>query len=448
MGNGSTLVFGERSDIGRRRTSNQDSLAVAPPASPQQFRTRGWLFLVADGMGAHVAGERASRMAAEHVPLVYEKNASRSPPLALLRGLEQANSEINLRGRQQPEYMGMGTTCTTLVILPRGALVGHVGDSRAYRLRGTRLEQLTRDHSAVWELESQGGLSREQAERAVGKNVITRSMGPHERVEVDVEGPLPVEPGDVFLLCSDGLSGQVADEEIGLFMKELPPRDACQALVGLTLVRGAPDNVTVIVAKAGSEEASAAGPGEAPWALDEDWSPSGPPPLPWRKLSVAAISLLVALVLSPWSDLAQRLPDLPRAVSTVASAAALLVALFTVILAFLGFALPRGTGASLPAGRRLGAGPYRSYDCTARASLLDGIVSSAESAADGLAPAESAKMLAAAALARKYAAAGSFHEATRQAAEAIGVYARSVEEARHGETIRIPAPRPEDRGAV
>ena len=444
MGNGTTLVYGERSDIGRRRSSNQDSLAVAPPASAQQYRARGWLFLVADGMGAHVAGERASRMAAEMVPLTYEKNAPRSPPLALLRGLEQANAEINLRGRQQPEYLGMGTTCTTLAILPRGALVGHVGDSRVYRLRGSRLDQLSRDHSAVWELESQGGLSREQAERAVGKNVITRSMGPHPKVEVDIEGPIPVESGDVFLLCSDGLSGQVADEEIGLFMRELPPRDACQALVGLTLVRGAPDNVTVIVAKAGPEEASSGGAGEAPWALDDDWTPAGPAPLPWRQLAVAAVSLLVALVLSPWSDLARNLPELPRAVCTVASAVALLVALGTVVTAMLGFALPRGGGTALPPGKRLGAGPYRTYDCTPRGALVDGIVSSAESAADGLAPPECERMLAAAARARKFVLAGSFHQAVVAAAEAIAVYVRSVEEARHGDTIRTPAPREDD----
>jgi protein phosphatase len=171
-------VYCEQTDIGRRRANNQDSLAVVPPVSPQQYQSRGWLLLVADGMGAHVAAERASKIAAEQVPLIYEKNAQRSPPLALLRGLEQANTEINLRGRRQPEYLGMGTTCTTLVLVPRGVLVGHVGDSRAYRLRGTTLDQLTRDHSAVWELESQGGLTREQAERTVGKNVITRSMGP------------------------------------------------------------------------------------------------------------------------------------------------------------------------------------------------------------------------------------------------------------------------------
>ena len=308
MATGTTLVFSERSDIGRRRTSNQDSLAVAPPASPQQFRTRGWLFLVADGMGAHVAGERASRIAAEQVPLVYEKNATRSPPWALRRGLEQANAEIHTRGRQQPEYQGMGTTCTALAILPRGALVCHVGDSRAYRLRGTRLDQLTRDHSAVWELETQGGLSREQAERTIGKNVITRSMGPHPRVDVDTEGPLAVEAGDVFLLCSDGLTGQVSDEEIGLFLKELSPREAGAALVGLTLVRGAPDNVTVIVARAGAEEASVSSAGEPAWHLDDDAPLPAAAPLPWRSLSIAAASLLVALVLAPWGDLVGTLP--------------------------------------------------------------------------------------------------------------------------------------------
>lgn len=441
MANGTTLVFGERSDIGRRRSSNQDSLAVAPPASPQQYRTRGWLFLVADGMGAHVAGERASRIAAEHVPLVYEKNAPRSPPWALRRGLEQANTEINTRGRQQPEYQGMGTTCTTLAILPRGALVCHVGDSRAYRLRGTRLDQLTRDHSAVWELEIQGGLSREQAERAIGKNVITRSMGPHPRVEVDVEGPIAVEQGDVFLLCSDGLTGQVSDEEIGLIVKELSPREACAALVGLTLVRGAPDNVTVIVARAGPEEASVSAAGEPAWHLDDDAPPPATTPLPWRPLAVAAASLLAALVLSPWGELVGTLPPTARLACTVASAVALMVMLATVVTAMVGFLSPRGGGRSLPAGHRLGHGPYRSYDCSPRSALVEGIVASAESAADGLPPTASAEMLAATSRARKFVQANGFHEAIVASAEAIAVYVRSVEEARQGETMRIATPR-------
>ena len=440
MGTGSSLVYCDRTDIGRRRSSNQDSLAVVPPASPQQYRARGWMLMVADGMGAHVAGERASKIAAEQVPLIYEKNAHRSPPLALRRGLEQANAEIHLRGERQPEYRGMGTTCTALVILPRGALVGHIGDSRAYRLRGTTLDQLTRDHSLVWELESSGGLSREQAEGSVPKNIITRSMGPHPRVDVDIEGPHAIEQGDIFLVCSDGLSGQVADEEIGLLIRELPPRESCAALVGLALVRGAPDNVTVIVARTGEEEVSRHVQGDPPWALDEDYHPPGPVKLPWTQLGVAAGSLLLALLLSPWSELTSTLSGVAQSIATIGSAAALLVMLATLVMAFVGFAFPGGGGEALASGSRLGRGPYRSYDCTPRAALVDGIVASVESAADGLAAPECERMQAAAARARKFVAAGSFHEAVVAAAEAIAVYTRSVEEARSGDTFRSAPP--------
>jgi protein phosphatase len=164
----------------------------------------------------------------------------------------------------------MGTTCTTLVLLPRGAIVGHVGDSRCYRIRGRTIEQLSRDHSLVWELETAGGMSREQANDAAPKNIITRSMGPHPHVDVDLEGPFPVTKGDVFLLCSDGLSGQVADEEIGLLAAELEPQEAVPALIGLALVRGAPDNVTVIVARAGEEEVSKPSRSDSAWPLSEE----------------------------------------------------------------------------------------------------------------------------------------------------------------------------------
>ncbi len=440
MGNGTSLVYCERTDIGRRRANNQDSKAVLAPVTSHQFRSRGWLFLVADGMGAHAAGELASAIAAEQVPLIYEKTSQRSPPLALRRGIEQVNAEIHHRGESQPEFRGMGTTCTTLVLLPRGALTGHVGDSRAYRLRGTKLEQLTRDHSLVWELQSAGGLSREQAEGSAPKNIITRSMGPHARVDVDMEGPFKVEEGDVFLLCSDGLSGQVADEEIGLLIKELPPREACAALIGLALVRGAPDNVTVIVARAGPEEVSGHVAGDPPWTLDDDAPPAGPAGLPWSRLGISAASFLVALLVSPWSDLTKGASDIVQTVATVASAAALLLALGMLLSAFLGFLMPGFPGmpgsdtGPLSAGGRLGRGPYRSYDCTPRQALLDGIIASLESAADGLPPPDCERMLAIAARARRNAATGGFHEAATAAAEAIAIYSRSVEEARSGDT--------------
>ena len=232
----------------------------------------------------------ASGIAAERVPLVYEKSAQRSPPLALRRSIEQTNAEINTKGESAAEYRGMGTTCTALVLVPRGALVGHIGDSRAYRVRGRTIEQLSRDHSLVWELEANGGMSREEAAGAAPKNIITRSMGPHPEVKVDLEGPHSVEEGDTFVLCSDGLSGQVTDEEIGLFSAELEPSEATAALVGLALVRGAPDNVTVIVARAGAEEVSSkAAPGDEPWALTEEpVAATGRAAVPWKWLAIAA----------------------------------------------------------------------------------------------------------------------------------------------------------------
>jgi protein phosphatase len=179
---GSTLDYCDRTDVGRRRSNNQDAKAVLEPWNRDIYNRRGWLFVVADGMGAHAAGEMASAIAAEQVPLVYEKLAGKSPARALRQAIEQANTEIHSKGESSVDLKGMGTTCTTLVLVPRGALVGHVGDSRAYRVRGRRIEQLSRDHSLVWELqdlqaagEAVPGLDL----RETPKNIITRSLGPH-----------------------------------------------------------------------------------------------------------------------------------------------------------------------------------------------------------------------------------------------------------------------------
>jgi protein phosphatase len=438
VGKGTTLVYCDRTDIGRRRSNNQDSMAVLPPSSPQQFRIRGWLFLVADGMGAHAAGEMASAIAAERVPLIYEKHAAASPPLALRRSLKQANGEIHEKGEATAEFKGMGTTCTALAILPRGALVGHVGDSRVYRIRGHTIEQLSRDHSLVWELETAGTVSREQA-GAVPKNIITRSMGPHAEVEVDLEGPFTVDEGDVFLLCSDGLSGQVADDEIGCVCSSLEPREAAAALVGLALVRGAPDNVTVIIARAGQEEASKTAPGDEPWPLGEtDRGPRQPQTFPWRMLLVSAGGLLTALIVNPGSELTKAAcaaSDLVRAVCLAGTALASLVFLASLLWSVLGFLVPESARARVLApGSRLGRGPYRSCDCAPTKRLLEGIVASVESAADGLPEAGRDRLNGHLADVRRHVAAAEFPEALAAAAEAIGIYARAVEASRSDDT--------------
>jgi len=237
------------SDVGLRRANNQDAMAVLLADSRETWLRRGHLFVVADGMGAHAAGELASKLATDTVTLTYSKRTDLPPPEAILSATEAANAKIHNRGQADEEFQGMGTTNTALLILPQGAVLAHVGDSRAYRLRGDRFEQLTFDHSLVWELRAAGQLSGEIAGEHIPKNIITRSLGPNPTVPIDLEGPFPIVIGDTFVLCSDGLSGPVADEEIGAILMSMPPEEAVRALVDLANLRGGPDNITVIVAR-------------------------------------------------------------------------------------------------------------------------------------------------------------------------------------------------------
>jgi len=243
------LEYASLSDIGLRRANNQDSMAVMLAGSREKWQERGHLFIVADGMGAHAAGELASKLATDIVPLTYHKLVDRPPPEAIRAAIQDANSQINTRGQDNDDFRGMGTTVSALLLLPVGAVTAHVGDSRAYRLRGNRLEQLTFDHSLVWELRAARQFAGGEVPSFVPKNVITRSLGPNPDVQVDLEGPFPVQVGDAFLLCSDGLSGPVEDEEIGTILASMPPDEAVRALVDLANLRGGPDNITVIVAR-------------------------------------------------------------------------------------------------------------------------------------------------------------------------------------------------------
>ena len=396
--------------------------------------------MVADGMGAHAAGELASAIATDRVPKIYEERSQFSPPLALRMSLDRVNGEINAKGESGFEFKGMGTTCTTLVLLPRGAIVGHIGDSRCYRIRERTIEQLSRDHSLVWELESAGGMSREQAADAAPKNIITRSMGPHPQVDVDLEGPFPVAAGDVFLLCSDGLSGQVDDEEIGLLAAELEPQEAVPALIGLALVRGAPDNVTVIVARAGEEEAAHASRKEDAWPLSEEATTiQRESQRSWVALAVAAFCLLVALMFNPESLLTKqacRESEFVKAVCLFGSLGALMGAISGLLFAFSGFLAKPSRGRVLNAGEFLGKGPYRRYDCTPTERLVEGIATSVEHAAEDLPPVDRDRMGAIVARARQHAAAGAFHEAVTAAAEAIAIHTSAIEAAR-GEVTHV-----------
>jgi protein phosphatase len=240
------------SDVGMRRATNQDNLSVSLASSMEHWQRKGHVFIVADGMGAHAAGELASKLAIDHIPHLYAKYNDSSAPEEMKKAVQDANSEIHRRGQANEEFHNMGTTCSVLTILPQGAVCAHIGDSRVYRLTQNRIEQLTFDHSLVWEMRVAGQLTAEEERMGkVPKNVITRSLGPYAECKVDLEGPFPVQVGDTFLLCSDGLTGVISDTEIGSIMANMTPDEAVSVLVDLANLRGGPDNITVIIVKIG-----------------------------------------------------------------------------------------------------------------------------------------------------------------------------------------------------
>jgi protein phosphatase len=245
------IRYASVSDIGFRRRNNQDACAIRICSDPETWRQHGHLLMVADGMGGHAVGELASKIAADTVCHTFFKLRDLDVVEALKRSLETANATINERGSLNRDFARMGTTCTSLVLCPQGAVIGHVGDSRLYRIRGERIDQLTFDHSLHWELLRQGRMRPEEVFLQESRHVITRSLGPEPAVQVDIEGPYPVFPGDVYLICSDGLTGHVQDAEIGIIARELPPQEACRLLVNLANLRGGSDNITVVAVRVG-----------------------------------------------------------------------------------------------------------------------------------------------------------------------------------------------------
>ena len=239
-----------RSDVGLRRENNEDALQIHLAPDEAKWKGGGNLFVVCDGMGGHAVGEVASSIASRTVPTEYLKWMEGDAPEvaeALRKSLELANQAINEQARENPDYLRMGTTCSALALGEFGGAIGHVGDSRVYRVRGASIEQLTFDHSLQWELARHGQVSVDSIAAGTPKNVITRCLGPETAVEVDVEGPFKVEPGDRFVLCSDGLTAHVSDGEIGQIVAHGDASHSARLLVNLANIRGGTDNSTVVV---------------------------------------------------------------------------------------------------------------------------------------------------------------------------------------------------------
>jgi len=221
------------SDLGRQRQGNEDNFFVRAP-----------LFVVADGMGGAQAGEVASEIA---VRSFDDELPDGSRPEALVRVIEEANQRIHDRARSDDSLHGMGTTTTAAYVDDDEVVIAHVGDSRAYLLRRGELIRLTKDHSLVGELVARGKLTEEQAEQHPQRSVITRALGPEARVQVDID-VFPAKAGDLFLLCSDGLTSMVHEPKLGpLFEEAGSLEELGKRLIDAANDAGGRDNITVIL---------------------------------------------------------------------------------------------------------------------------------------------------------------------------------------------------------
>ena len=243
------LEFFSVTDTGRARRNNEDSVALDEA---------GRIAVLADGMGGYNAGEVASGMASERVRgelATRLKSLGASPAdseirTALLDAVDSANREVYEAAMSHPEYAGMGTTLVVALYRGDRLWLGHIGDSRAYRFRNGHLEQLTRDHSLLQEQIDAGLITAEQAAYSMHKNLVTRAVGVDELVDLEIHDH-PVEPGDLLLMCSDGLSDMLGDEQIGQLLRSNDSLPAVGAmLVQAANAAGGRDNIAVILARA------------------------------------------------------------------------------------------------------------------------------------------------------------------------------------------------------
>ncbi|MEZ6188225.1 MAG: Stp1/IreP family PP2C-type Ser/Thr phosphatase [Planctomycetota bacterium] len=263
--------FGQHTHVGMSRTVNEDFLGAWVPEDASVLSSRGRLLVVCDGMGGHNGGEIASRLAVQTILETYRSTSVTDPQAALSESVERANAAVFAEAQKpgnQEQLKGMGTTVTALVHKGDEIHLAQVGDSRAYLIRGGAIQQLTKDHSLVQQLVDEGLLAAEEMESHPDKNVILRSLGVKPDVEVDLR-QTQSQPGDTYLLCSDGLSGLVGpDELLGVVSEGLARGQhldqVCQKLCERANSYGGHDNITVQLLHLGPLVASATPPPAAP----------------------------------------------------------------------------------------------------------------------------------------------------------------------------------------
>lgn len=244
------IVFAQRTDIGLQRQSNEDSVISILPEDQQVMASKGVLFVVADGLGGHARGEVASQLAVNTIRDLYYQQESGDLATSLRLAMEQVNARIydkNISESSQSDKM-MGTTCVAAVVQGDTLYVANVGDSRAYIVRNGQAQQISLDHSVVAKELREGLITKEQAINHPERNKIYRCLGVHDVVEVDTFSE-KVQAGDLLLLCTDGLSELVAEEEMVGIVQQYEPQESVQRLIERANEMGGRDNITAVVAR-------------------------------------------------------------------------------------------------------------------------------------------------------------------------------------------------------
>ncbi|HWP97440.1 MAG TPA: Stp1/IreP family PP2C-type Ser/Thr phosphatase [Syntrophomonadaceae bacterium] len=243
-----TLQAAAISDLGRKRSNNEDRWLVSYPGTLKEKRTKGYLFIVADGMGGCASGEVASSLAVSEVEKYYY-SANESDPLDVLeKALISAHRQIKVNGSKNKENSGMGTTLTAVAFIGERLCLAHVGDSRAYLIRNKNIKQLTHDHTVTAWLAARGKISPEEARIHPQRHILTQAVGGIDHDPAPDIAEFEWKDDDILLLCTDGLYSLISDEEIRQSLLDAVDLQPCIAkLIDLANERGGPDNITALV---------------------------------------------------------------------------------------------------------------------------------------------------------------------------------------------------------
>lgn len=240
------IELANATDVGCQRENNEDYFSYSEPPDDQEFSRKGRLAIIADGMGGEEGGEIASRLVVDTVRNTYFLRPENDPHACLVEAFIAAHRAILDFVGQRPDLKEMGTTCTAVAITNGHAHFAHIGDSRLYLIRGASISRLTTDHTAINRLIQQGIITPEEADTHPQRHVLTAALNARPGVSADFSPqPVPLQAGDVLVLCTDGLWGQITDDELLSTVRNNPPTQACKELVQLARTRGGPDNITV-----------------------------------------------------------------------------------------------------------------------------------------------------------------------------------------------------------